>query len=148
MDTTEARQISQRLAQRIGASSEDEWAIWAALVAFPSTASDYWLPREGSTIHWLAGRALLHATAAPEARLGVRAQPTVRDQWSIEVDFQSASLDDAGFRHPGLRSRWSFRLPAGDSFEIEGETLVSRDSSSPNDAEALARGIAVSMLTD
>lgn len=147
MDTTEARTIAQPLAQRIGASSEDEWAIWAALTAFPSTASGFWLPRDTFTVHWLDHRALIQATAAPEASVNIRARPTVGDQWTVEVGFESASLDDAGFRRPGLRSKWHFRFPDGDTFDIEGETLVSRDSSSPNDAENLARDIAVSMLT-
>lgn len=147
MDTTDARAIAQPLAQKIGASSEDEWAIWAALTAFPSTASGFWLPRDSSTVHWLDNRALIQATAATEASLDIRARPTVGDQWIIEVGFQSASLDDAGFRSPGLRSNWHFRFPAGDTFDIEGETLVSRDSSSPNSAETLARDIAVTMLT-
>lgn len=146
MDNEEARDIARSLAQRVGASGEEEWAIWAALMAFPSTPTSFWLPRKGSTIHWVENQALIRATAAPEAKLDFRAQPTARDHWSIEVGFQSASLDDAGFQHPGLRSRWSFRLPSDEIFEVEGETLVARDSSAPNEAEALARDIALSML--
>lgn len=146
MDNQEARDIARPLAQRVGASSEEEWAIWAALMAFPSTPSNYWLPQNGSTLHWVENQALVRATAAPEAKLDFRAQPTARDQWSIDVGFQSTSLNDAGFQRPGLRSKWSFRLPSGEVFEIEGETLVGRDSSAPNEAETLARDIAMSML--
>lgn len=146
MDNEKAREIARRLAPRVGTSSEDEWGIWAALMAWPSSPSNYWLPREGSILHWVEDRALIRATAAPEAKLDCCAQPLVRDQWSIEVSFQSASLDDAGFKHPGLRSNWSFHLPSGEVLEIEGETLVGRDSSAPNEAEILARDIALSML--
>jgi hypothetical protein len=146
MDNQEARDIARPLAQRVGASSEEEWAIWAALMAFPSTPTNFWLPRKGSTIHWVENQALIRATAAPEAKLDFRAQPIARHQWTIEVGFQSASLDDAGFQRPGLRSKWSFRLPSGEIFEVEGETLVARDSSAPNEAEALAHDIALSML--
>jgi hypothetical protein len=146
MDNEEARDIARRLSQRVGTSSEDEWGIWAALMAFPSPPSSYWLPGEGSTLNWVENRALIRATAAPEAKLDYRAQPLVSDDWSFEVSFQSTSLDDAGFQHPGLRSNWSFHLPSGEVLEIEGETLVSRDSSAPNEAEILARDIALSML--
>lgn len=146
MDETQAHAIGERLARAIGASSEDRWAIKAALMQFPSDGANYWLPRESFTVQWLDGQALVAATAVDGAGLRVHARPIVVGEWLFDVSFESASLDDAGFAHPGLKARWSFQLPNRETFEIDGETLVSRDSSNPNEAEKLARQIALRMM--
>ena len=146
MEETQAHAIGERLAQAADSTPEEAWAMWAALMAFPSSSEDVWVPRDQATAHWVEGQALVSATAEGQASLRIVARPVVQGDWGIDVKFQSAQLNDAGFARPGLKSHWAFKLSGGEDFEIDGETLVSRDSSRPDEAETLARQVAGQMI--
>jgi hypothetical protein len=146
MEKRQARSIGGKLAGAAGSNSEQEWALWAALTIFPSSGADVWVPKGEAVAHWIDGQALVTATVDGPANLRIVARPVDTGNWLIVVKYESAQLDDAGFSHAGLKSHWSFRLPGGETFEVDGETLVSRDSSQPDDAEKLARRIAEKML--
>jgi hypothetical protein len=145
-DGQKAREIGERLARAVEANPENEWSIWAGLMAFPSSGSELWMPKEQAIAHWLDGQALVSATAMGQGRLQVVARPAVLGEWRAEVMFESAMLDEAGFARPGLKAQWKFRLPRDESFEVSGEVLVTRDSSSPNEAHKLASAITRSMI--
>lgn len=146
MEDTQARAIGERLARVARSNSEQEWALWAALMAFPSSGSEVWVPKEQAVAHWLDGQALVTATVAGPTSLAVTARPAVEGEWGIEVTFESAQLEEAGLGRPGLKSHWLLRLPGGETFEVDGETVVTRESSRPNDPEKFARQIAAKML--
>ena len=148
MEEKQAREIGERLARALNASREDEWSIWASLMTFPSAATNLWVSREQAVAHWLDGQTLVTATALEQARVRIVARPAATGLWRIEVACQSAQLDDAGFAHPGLKSHWKLSFPSGEHFEVVGEVLVTRDSSTPDDAQKLAGSMAARMIAE
>lgn len=146
MEDTQARAIGERLATVARSNSEQGWVLRAALMAFPSSGSQVWVPKEEAVAHWLDGQALVTATVAGPTSLAFTAHPTVDGDWSIGATFESAYLEEAALRRPGLKSHWLFRLPGGETFEVEGETVLTQELSNPNDPEILARQIAAKML--
>lgn len=99
--------------------------------------------------YWLADRHLFVATAEVVddngAQKGLARVTSYRltDDWSIELESRHSSFA-GGFHREGLATRWTFRDPAGPSFEFEGKVVVSstREPGEPDDVEQFARAVA------
>lgn len=142
MEQEEAKRVGAHLARSVEATSETEWAFWAALWAFPSSPNaEPWLPKGEAVAHWLDGQGLMSVTATGPANLDIIARPVALGAWRINVSYESAQINVGGFGRPGLVSNWVISPPVGDKLEISGQIVVTRESLDPDDAENLASQI-------
>jgi hypothetical protein len=145
MERQKAVDIGGHLAQAIEASRETQWAIVTALQVFPGEATQNSLSSEKDAIHWLSANVLVTATAG-DATAELKARPVNTGSWSLTVTYEAGQLG-AVLKHPGLRSRWAFHLPGGETVEVNGEIVFKGGDDPEIDAgEQLARGIAAQMM--
>lgn len=145
MERARALDIGGQLAQAIEASGETQWAITTALQVFPSEAIHASLSNAKDAIHWLSANVLVTATAG-DATAELKARPVDAGTWSFVVAYESGQLGTV-LKHPGLRSRWAFQLPGGETLEVNGEIVFKGGDDPEIDAsEQLARGIATQMM--
>lgn len=146
MNHDEAKQVGQKLAGRGRSRVRNAVGVLRCAVDVPVAARRRPLAAAGKINRRVVGHGLVTVEGLENASINFLGRPVVGSAWKFEATFKSAHIDNHGFAAAGLKTQWSFLLPGGESFSIDGEIMVTREDSTPNDAEVLAQAIASRMM--